>query len=168
MGLTSKHILFIMGVSGSGKSTIGKLLAQALDCPFFDGDDFHPEANLKKMAAGKALNDKDRYGWLVDLNVLAKNNLKNGAVIACSALKESYRDLLQAGIDNVVHYIYLKGSFKQVLERLEQRQDHFMPVKLLQSQFDALSPPKNAVVVSINQQPEKIVQEILTPLNENK
>ncbi|MFT6930762.1 MAG: carbohydrate kinase (thermoresistant glucokinase family) [Sediminicola sp.] len=154
-----------MGVSGSGKSTIGKLLAEALDYPFFDGDDFHPDVNIEKMSAGKPLNDEDRYDWLVALNILAKNNLVKGAVIACSALKESYRDLLQAGISKGVYYIYLKGSFQEVLERLQQRKGHYMPLELLQSQFDVLSPPKNAIVVKINQQPEKMVHTILTALD---
>lgn len=165
MDHTSKYILFVMGVSGSGKSTIGKLLAEAMDYPFFDGDDFHPDYNIKKMAAGKPLNDEDRYEWLLVLNELAKNNLVKGAVIACSALKESYRDLLQKGIDTKVHYIYLKGSFEKILERLQQRKDHFMPLELLQSQFEALSPPKNAIVVEIKEQPEKIVNTILIALD---
>jgi carbohydrate kinase (thermoresistant glucokinase family) len=162
---TSKHILFVMGVSGSGKSTIGKLLASALGYPFFDGDDFHPDHNIKKMAAGKPLNDEDRYEWLLALNELAKNHTSKGAVIACSALKESYRDLLQKGIDTKVHYIYLKGSFEEILERLQQRKEHFMPLELLQSQFEALSPPKNAIVVEIKEQPEKIVDSILIALD---
>lgn len=162
---TSNYILFVMGVSGSGKSTIGKLLATALGYPFFDGDDFHPDYNIKKMAAGKPLNDEDRYEWLLALNELAKNHLAKGAVIACSALKESYRELLQKGIDTKVHYIYLKGSFEEVFERLQQRKDHFMPKELLQSQYEALSPPKNAIVVDIKEQPQKIVDTILIALD---
>jgi len=161
----SKHILFVMGVSGSGKSTIGKLLAESLGYPFYDGDDFHPDVNIEKMSVGKPLNDEDRYDWLLALNKLAKNNLVKGAVIACSALKESYRDLLQAGISKGVYYIYLRGSFQEVLERLQERKGHYMPLELLQSQFDILSPPKNAIVVEINQQAEKIVHAILTALD---
>lgn len=164
MDHTSKHILFVMGVSGSGKSTIGNLLAEAMDYPFFDGDDFHPDHNIKKMAAGRPLNDEDRYEWLLALNELAKNNLEKGAVIACSALKESYRDLLQKGIDTKVHYIYLKGSFEEVHKRLQQRKGHFMPIELLQSQFESLSPPTNAIVVEISQEPKKIISTILTAL----
>ena len=165
MDQPSKHILFVMGVSGSGKSTIGKLLATALGYPFLDGDDFHPDRNIKKMAAGKPLNDEDRYEWLLALNELAKNHTSKGAVIACSALKESYRDQLQKGIDTKVRYIYLKGSFEEILERLQQRKDHFMPLELLQSQFEALSPPKKAIVVEIKEQPEKIVDTILIALD---
>ncbi|MEB8329342.1 gluconokinase [Flavobacteriaceae bacterium KMM 6897] len=164
MGQASKHILFIMGVSGSGKSTIGKLLAEALGYSFFDGDDFHPKVNIEKMASGKSLNDEDRYEWLLSLNELAKKNLEKGAVIACSALKESYRDLLQNGIGTGVEFIYLKGSFQEILERLQQRKDHYMPVELLRSQFETLSPPKNAIVVAISQPPEIIVNSILTTL----
>ncbi|WP_235537839.1 gluconokinase [Sediminicola sp. YIK13] len=164
MDKTSKYVLFVMGVSGSGKSTIGKLLATALDYPFFDGDNFHPDYNIKKMASGKPLNDKDRYEWLLTLNELAKNHVAKGAVIACSALKESYRDLLQKNIDTKVHYIYLKGSFEEVLERLQERKGHYMPQELLQSQFEALSPPKNAIVVDIKEQPQKIVDTILIAL----
>ncbi len=165
MAQASKHILFVMGVSGSGKSTIGKLLAESLGYPFYDGDDFHPDVNIEKMSVGKPLNDEDRYDWLLALNKLAKNNLVKGAVIACSALKESYRDLLQAGISKGVYYIYLRGSFQEVLERLQERKGHYMPLELLQSQFDILSPPKNAIVVEINQQAEKIVHAILTALD---
>lgn len=166
MGTASKHILFVMGVSGSGKSTIGKLLAKALDYPFFDGDDFHTESNIKKMSAGKPLTDEDRHGWLMALNDLGKRHIELGAVIACSALKESYRGILQKDIDDGVHFIYLKGSFEDILERLKHRQDHFMPVELLKSQFDLLSPPKNAIEIDINQSPDRMVQTILNTLDD--
>ncbi|MEJ1222146.1 gluconokinase [Sediminicola sp. 1XM1-17] len=162
------YILFVMGVSGSGKSTIGKLLAEALDYPFFDGDDFHPESNIKKMSAGDPLTDEDRHGWLLALNELAKKQLGTGAVIACSALKESYRNLLQKDIDNNVHYIYLKGSFEDILYRLKQRKGHFMPMELLQSQFDLMSPPKDAIEIDINQSPDKMVRFILNALDRLK
>ncbi len=166
MGVDSKYILFVMGVSGSGKSTIGKLLAKALDYPFFDGDDFHPESNVKKMSAGKPLTDEDRHGWLLSLNDLARKYIERGAVIACSALKESYRILLQQGIKDGVHFIYLKGSFEDILKRLQKRKDHFMPMELLQSQFDLLSSPENAIEIDINQSPDKMVQAILNTLDE--
>lgn len=164
MSKASRHILFIMGVSGSGKSTIGQLLATALGYPFFDGDDFHPKSNIEKMRAGIALNDEDRYEWLLALNELAKVHQEDGAIIACSALKESYRELLQKDIDAGIHFIYLKGTLQQILERLQQRKGHYMPVALLQSQFDALSPPKNAIVVEIDEEPEKIVNNIINAL----
>ncbi len=128
-----------MGVSGVGKSTIGKLLADRLSIPFFDGDDYHPEANKKKMANGHPLNDDDRYDWLLNLNRLANDQIANtSCVIACSALKESYRELLKKGIETNIKWVLLYGSFDQVFERIQQRTSHFMPTSLLKSQFDNL------------------------------
>ena len=104
--LKLKSVIFIIGVSGSGKSTIGKLLAQDLSIPFFDGDDFHPDANIKKMSNGQPLNDKDRQSWLESLNHLAKKQfIKNSCVIACSALKQKYRDTLSSGISAETKWI---------------------------------------------------------------
>lgn len=122
-------IIFVMGVSASGKTTVGKLLASELKVTFFDADDFHPEANLKKMASGKALNDEDRKGWLITLNVLAKKEAK--AIITCSAIKESYRNILKEDLDKVVHFVYLKGSYELIYDRMIEREGHMMPVSLL-------------------------------------
>lgn len=119
-------ILFIMGVSGSGKSTIGQLLAEELNLKFYDGDDFHPPENVKKMAKGLPLDDNDRQGWLHRLNELAKDNKGTGAIIACSALKHAYRKQLRAGIEDQIEFIFLKGSFDLVAERLSKRKGHFM------------------------------------------
>jgi len=160
-----KPILFVMGVSGCGKSTVGQLLATNLNLEFFDGDDYHPKENVQKMEKGNPLNDDDRQGWLERLNVLANENKEEGAVIACSALKTTYRSLLQKGIVSDLHYIYLKGSFEEVSERLRQRKGHFMPAELLRSQFEALEVPKEAIVVSIANTPEGIVSAILKKLN---
>ena len=150
-----------MGVSGCGKSTIGQLLSQELDIPFFDGDDFHPQSNIDKMSSGVPLNDDDRYGWLVTLNELAKSELeKNSCIIVCSALKKSYRDILNADIQNQVKWIHLEGRFNQILERLNKRENHFMSSNLLQSQFDTLEKPEDAFVVNIGLNPEDIVEKI--------
>lgn len=153
-----------MGVSGTGKTTIGNLLSQALDIPFFDGDDFHPQANIDKMASGQALNDNDRYDWLATLNQLAKNNKTKGAIIACSALKEKYRVQLSNKIEVKTVFIYLKGTFDEIKSRLDSREGHFMTSALLKSQFDTLEPPTEAITVSIIQTPKQIIKEILNHL----
>ena len=150
-----------MGVSGSGKTEIGKLLATKLDYPFFDGDDYHPVANIKKMSSGTPLNDEDRKEWLINLNQLALEHRFNGAVIACSALKKNYRGLLQAGMGNCLAFVHLQGSFELIKARLEKRKGHFMPIALLQSQFDTLEPPTKAITVSIEESPAEIVEDIL-------
>ncbi len=157
-------VFVIMGVSGTGKSTIGKLLSDALQIPFYDGDDFHPEANIKKMSDGKALNDDDRKGWLIRLNQLAKEHKSKGAVIACSALKQSYRDLLLSEMEDYLEFVYLEGSFELIKSRSENRDGHFMPLDLLQSQFDTLEPPLEAIIVSVANTPTEIVTSILNQL----
>ena len=150
-----------MGVSGCGKSTIGKLLAKDLNVPFFDGDDFHPESNITKMSSGQSLNDEDRQGWLETLNQLAKKQLeKNSCVIVCSALKQKYRDTLSNSIQKDTEWIHLAGTFDQIFERLNNRANHFMPSKLLKSQFDTLENPKDAIQVDISLTPEKIIKKI--------
>ncbi|WP_422079786.1 gluconokinase [Ulvibacterium sp.] len=160
-------VLLVMGVSGSGKSTVGKLLATELNVPFFDGDDYHPEENVAKMAAGNPLNDTDRIGWLKRINTLIKENLKSGAVIACSALKESYRSVIANGVLQKIRFVYLKGSFEEVQDRMQKRKGHFMPTALLKSQFDTLEPPQKAISVSIQQSPSSIVLEILEHIDQN-
>ncbi|RDY61330.1 gluconokinase [Flagellimonas nanhaiensis] len=156
-----KRILVVMGVSGTGKSTIGTLLAEKLDYPFFDGDDYHPEENIKKMNSGIPLTDDDRKGWLLKLNQIALENRHTGGVIACSALKNTYRGILKAGVGSCMEFVYLEGSFDEVKSRLESREGHFMPIELLQSQFDTLEPPSNATTVSIMLSPEEIVKKIV-------
>lgn len=157
-------ILIVMGVSGCGKTTIARLLAKEFDLPYFDGDDFHPKENVAKMSEGHPLNDSDRQGWLSALNELAINHSEEGVILACSALKEIYREALQKRIEDSVRFIYLEGTFEEIHQRMEERKGHFMPAELLRSQFKTLQPPKEAITVSINGNPEEILQDILNRL----
>ena len=166
MDLKRPIALFIMGVSGVGKSTIGELLSNKLKIPFFDGDDYHPEKNVKKMAQGQALTDEDRYAWLVKLNELAKEQIvQNSCIIACSALKESYRDILKKNIETSIKWIFLNGTFDQISNRLKLRKGHFMPTSLLKSQFEVLENPIDALNFNIIHSPTKIVQQIVNDLS---
>ncbi len=155
------HIIFIMGVSGSGKTTAGKLLAERIHIPFFDADDYHSPANIEKMKAGSPLTDADRQNWLQTMNQLAiQQQTKKGAVIACSALKQSYRDGLQKNIV-LSRWFFLEGSQELILERMQKRKGHFMPPALLQSQLDSLEPPASAITIPIDKDPSTIVSTIL-------
>jgi len=158
----------VMGVSGCGKTTVGRLLARELGCEFLDADDFHPEANVAKMAKGVALTDDDRWPWL-DAIVAAMHERaarRARAVIACSALKEAYRDRLCRGMDAVdeVRIVYLKGDTATIAPRLASRSDHYMPASLLDSQFAALEEPGNAIVVDIRQPTDEQVRQIAAAL----
>lgn len=149
--------IIVMGVSGSGKSTIGAMLARELGWQFYDADDFHPPANREKMAQGIPLSDEDRAEWLKALQDLLSENSGKGlsCVLACSALKQRYRETL--AVDESVRFVYLRGSFDQIETRMKRRKDHYMPVQLLQSQFEALEEPREAVVIDISHPPEEIV-----------
>lgn len=149
-----------MGVSGVGKSTIGQLLSKELSIPFFDGDDFHPVENIQKMAGGTPLTDQDRMAWLISLNKLAIKQLINHktSVIVCSALKESYRDLLMHSLEKNAYWVFLQGTFEQIKERLENRGRHFMGAQMLRSQFDILEAPTNALKINVSQKPNEIVE----------
>ena len=153
-----------MGVSGSGKSTIGKELAKRLNIPFQDADDFHPESNVKKMAGGAALNDEDRQPWLENLADLCAQHQDQGLVLACSALKASYREILNTKIAIPATIVFLSGSFELIYQRMQTRKDHFMPPALLQSQFRTLEEPDHAIKVSIDQSIENIIEEVLDHL----
>ena len=156
-----------MGVSGSGKSTIGKLLSENLKIPFFDGDDFHPQSNIDKMKSGLPLNDKDRQGWLLKLNDVAKAQLqKSSCVIVCSALKQAYREILKKDIEYHVKWVHLTGAFNLIFKRLNEREHHFMSSDLLQSQFDTLEPPKDAIQVDVSLNPSEIVKNIVEQMEE--
>ena len=160
-------IIVLMGVTGSGKTTIGQLLAQRLSLPFLDADDFHSQANKDKMRQGIPLNDEDRKPWLNSIaQVLQELEIKGGAVLACSALKEIYRERLQAPVKGKIFWVHLEGSAALIAERLQQRSQHFMNPVLLQSQFDTLECPSYACPVSIDQGPETIIEEILNRLKE--
>lgn len=159
-------VYILMGVSGAGKTLIGKKLADRLGLPFHDGDDFHPEENVRKMKSGKPLNDRDRRPWLQTLAERIRAwNSGDGAVLACSALKKSYREILRGDDPANVLFIHLKGSLPLVASRLSERTEHFMPRELLKSQYEALEEPDKALEVSIDQPPEQVVAAILDRLD---
>jgi carbohydrate kinase (thermoresistant glucokinase family) len=155
-------IIYIMGVSGSGKTTVGEALATALNIPFYDGDDFHPPENVQKMQSGQPLGDDDRYGWLAAIRDFAAAKVEKGAsaIIACSALKAKYRTQLSEGLQQNVQWVWLAGSYDLIRQRMEQRSGHFMPSALLQSQFDTLEPPTHALKVDIEQPLSEIISYI--------
>ena len=154
-----------MGVSGSGKTTAGKLLAERIGIPFFDADDYHSPVNIEKMKTGIPLTDADRKDWLQTMNQIAMQQQKEkGSVIACSALKQSYREGLQNNIAEP-WWFFLNGSKELILERMQKRKGHYMPPGLLQSQFDTLEPPASAFTIPIDKDPDAIVRTIITCLN---
>lgn len=154
-------VVIVMGVSGSGKSTVGALLARRLGARFIEGDDHHPPANVEKMARGVPLDDADRRPWLAALAAeIRRRRAKNAdAVAACSALKARYRALLADGLPAVV-FVYLKGDAALIRRRLGERPGHFMPEKLLASQLATLEEPTDAIVCNIQETPERIVDAI--------
>ncbi|CAI0815607.1 Thermoresistant gluconokinase [Serratia fonticola] len=163
--------IILMGVSGSGKSTIGAAVAREIKAKFIDGDDLHPRANIQKMASGQPLNDEDRAPWLQRLNDAAYslNHKNESGIIVCSALKRRYRDLLRKDNDNMV-FVYLKGSFETILARLQARSGHFMPTELLKSQFEALEEPgadeKDVICVDIDTDVEGVVGRCVAALKQ--
>jgi gluconokinase len=163
--------LVVMGVSGSGKSTIADKLAERLRWSYEDGDRFHPASNVAKMSAGHPLTDEDRWPWLQAIADEIDRLCKAGehAVIACSALKRAYRSILVHG-RNDVRMIYLRGTQDLIANRLARRKDHFMPPGLLDSQFKTLEPPdasENPVTVSIDASVDAIVEDIVRQLRLN-
>ena len=160
-------IVVVMGVSGSGKSTIGKLLAASLKWEFSDADDFHSLANIEKMSQGIPLNDANRMPWLEKLqSAIAQGLLADkNVVLACSALKSSYRQMLWQDAEQM-RLVYIKSSFELIQKRLQQRQNHFMSQTLLKSQFETLEEPKNALTIDSNQPASVIVEQIRASLGD--
>ena len=159
-------IIIVMGVSGAGKTTVGRLLSEDLSWPFFEGDDFHPPANVAKMSEGIPLTDEDRWPWLDSLRKLISGLVTEGqdAVIACSALKQAYRDRLQQG-DKEIVFAYLKGDYEMITNRLAVRQDHFMNPDLLVGQLSTLEEPQMVLTVGIDRDPSEIVRAVKEGLN---
>ena len=159
--------IIIMGVSGCGKTTIGKRTADKLGVPYYEGDEFHPLKNVDKMSQGIPLTDGDREDWLEKVSQLIQTKLVAGesGIFSCSALKENYRKRLRIDPERV-HLIYLKGSYELIISRLQNRTDHYMPVHLLRSQFDALEEPREVFTVNIDQLPDAILSEVFSYLRD--
>jgi gluconokinase len=151
----------VMGVSGSGKSTIGKPLAERMGCAFLDADVFHPPQNVAKMASGTPLTDADRWPWLDLLNSKLREHAD--VVLACSALKEAYRQRLQQGLADC-RLVHLRGSIELIRDRLKDRQHRYMPASLLESQFATLELPRGAIEVDISLPPARCVDAIVAAL----
>jgi gluconokinase len=160
-------IVVLMGVSGSGKTTVGEVLARQLGWTFVDADALHPPANVAKMRQGIPLNDDDRRPWLQALRQRVDDARDRGEniVLACSALKHAYQEYLLREAPEIIHYIYLEGSEDLIRRRLADRKGHFMNPGLLHSQFETLEPPEHAVTVDITPAPEVIAQQIRARLD---
>lgn len=158
-------ILVVCGVSGAGKTTVGTLLSDALSIPFFDADDFHPAKNIEKMCSGTPLEDEDRRPWLEMLaGKLAEWETQGGAVLACSALKESYRAILASQCGQSLNWIFLHGPEDLLADRLILRQGHFFDKRLLESQLISLEIPDYGWLIDVNSSPEETVKMILERL----
>ena len=162
-------VLILMGPMGCGKTTIGRILAERLGWPFYDGDDFHPNENVEKMRVGIALTDEDRKIWLEILRAKIQRWLKHGqnTILACSALKQTYRDSLGVN-QGTVRTVYLKGSYELLCKRIEERRHPYMDKSLLRSQLETLEEPKDGLRVDISASPETIVDTIIHQLKLNE
>ncbi|MEU9958228.1 gluconokinase [Streptomyces sp. NPDC050982] len=164
--MNTPHVVVVMGVAGTGKTTIGPLLAQRLGVPYAEGDDFHPEANIAKMTAGTPLTDEDRRPWLDAIGAWAHGRAGLGGVVSSSALKRSYRDRIGSAAPGVV-FVHLTGDRKLIEDRMAHRQGHFMPTALLDSQFATLQPlqaDETGVAVDVSGTPEEITDRAVTAL----
>jgi len=157
-------IIVVMGVSGSGKTTIGKMLADAVRCSFLEGDSLHSKENIEKMSHGIPLTDSDRAPWLTAIRIHILKFFKRGEnlVVGCSALEQQYREFLAKGVP--ITWVYLKGSAELIRARVKHRLSHFMKADMLSSQFGALEEPSDAIVVDISPPPSAIVAQILAQL----
>jgi carbohydrate kinase (thermoresistant glucokinase family) len=162
-------VLILIGPMGCGKTTIGKMLAEKLGWSFYDGDDFHPEENVEKMRAGIALTDEDRKLWLKKLHANIQDWLRDrqNTILACSALKQDYRDMLGVN-QTTVKTIYLKGSYELLRKRVQERQHPYMDKNLLRSQLDTLEEPKDGLTVDISATPEVVIRTIMNHLDLNE
>ena len=174
MPIVPARIIIVMGVSSSGKSTVGQSIARRLHVPFLDGDGYHPEANVEKMRAGTPLTDDDRWPWLERLSGALHEaaDRKNAAVGACSALKRAYRDFLVEKAGEPILFVYLDGSREVIAERMARRHHEYMPTSLLDSQFATLEVPdpatENVLVVPVTDSVEKITQTVTKSLDHLK
>ncbi|MBO3697402.1 gluconokinase [Roseivirga sp. E12] len=153
----SKKLIIVMGITGSGKSTVGKALSEKLGVPFLDADDFHPQENIKKMSRSIPLNDDDRWPWLGAIVEYVLQAHRKEFVLACSALKQSYRDYLGQRLDN--QYLFLDLSQDEAERRLSERSSHFMPQALVKSQLTTLEPPSGALNLGATLSIDEIVKE---------
>ncbi|NJP48818.1 gluconokinase [Streptomyces sp. SBST2-5] len=166
--MNTPHVVVVMGVAGTGKTTIGPLLAARLGVPYAEGDDFHPRANIAKMSAGTPLTDEDRWPWLDAIGDWAQGRAGLGGVVSCSALKRSYRDRLRSAAPGVV-FLHLTGDRALIEDRMSHRKGHFMPTALLDSQFATLQPlerDETGVAVDVTGSPEEITARAVAALAE--
>ncbi|WP_089103359.1 gluconokinase [Streptomyces hyaluromycini] len=165
--MRTPHVVVVMGVAGTGKTTIGPLLAARLGVPYAEGDDFHPPANIAKMSAGHPLDDADRWPWLDAIGSWAHGREGLGGVVSSSALKRSYRDRLRAAAPGIV-FLHLTGDRRLIADRMSHRQGHFMPTALLDSQFATLQPlsaDEPGVAVDVSGSPEEITERAVRALD---
>jgi gluconokinase len=157
-------IIVVIGVAGSGKTTVGRMLANAMHCTFLDGDSLHSAANVEGMSHGIPLTDADRAPWLASIHACMLDSFSRGEcmVVACSALKRAYRTILAEAIP--ITWVYLKGSAALIRSRLQQRAGHYMKPAMLVSQFEALEEPSDALIVDISSPPGTIVKQLLAKL----
>jgi gluconokinase len=161
-------IIVVMGVAGSGKTTVGTMMAQAMKCAFLEGDSLHPKLNIEKMTRGIPLTDADRVPWILAIHTYILDVFQRGLdlVVACSALKQQYRKMLDKDVP--ITWIYLKGSPELIRARLRHRPKHFMKAVMLGSQFDALDEPTDALVVDVSAPPAALVEHILAQVRNTR